>query len=81
MSGMWIKTVDGWRELPLVCPNSNTLEGVYRPTNPDILGYVMRTRAERFCRALHEFHPVHNAGEFRGDHLVEPLFGAFGEKL
>jgi len=41
----------------------------------------MRTRAERFCRALHEFHPVHNAGEFRGDHLVEPLFGAFGEKL
>jgi hypothetical protein len=81
MSGMWIKTADGWREFPLVCPNSNKLEGVYRPTSPKILAFVMDVRVERFCAALHAYHPVHNAGDFRGDHFVEPLTGAFVEKL
>lgn len=81
MSGIWIMTALGWREFHKECPNSNKIEGAYRPGNPEIGALVMAGRTERFCHALADFHPVHNASQFRGDHFIEPLYGAFGEKL
>lgn len=73
-----IKTAQGWRPLFAVCSNSNQLEGVFRATPLSEAQATNSLRADRFCVALDtdQYGP-----SFRGSHLAEALYGAYGEKL
>jgi hypothetical protein len=81
---LYIMTANGWQLwLPtcVPCSNSNDLQGVYRGERLAVVQSKLQPRIDAFCRALGNFHPVNHAHEFRGDHYIEPLFGAYGEKL
>jgi len=74
-----IMTDRGWRPfhaLNKACPNSNDLKGVYRPENVERVRAAMSSRADRFAFVLDNEQTGSRCGEF-----VEPMFGAFGEKL
>ena len=82
--GYYIKTAEGWREIPKECPNSNQLEGVYRPMPQDMMHFLLQQRCDRFCAALSSEAPGSTCGDptqFRATEFIEPIFGAFGEKL
>lgn len=81
---LYIMTARGWQLwVPscIPCPNSNDLKGVFTSTPLKEVQRKMSDRTDRFCSELDNFHPVTNAGAFRGHEFVEPLVGAFGEKL
>jgi len=76
-----IKTDRGWlpfHALNKPCPNSNDLQGVFRPADLKTVRPLLAARAARFAAAL----DTDQYGmSFRGDSFAEPIFGAFGEKL
>jgi hypothetical protein len=81
---MWIMTARGWRPLYRECVNSNAVEGTFEDVSLEERQSESIARAERFVVALAEFHPVHNAGEFRGDHFIDrgfPCYDAFGRRM
>lgn len=81
---LYIMTSNGWKPwLPtcVPCSNSNNLQGVYRGEALSVVQEKLKPRIDRFLTALDNFHPVNHGHEFRGDHFIEPLFGAYGEKL
>jgi hypothetical protein len=81
---LYIKTENGWRPLVISfapCPNSNDLQGVYRPDDRDELPKKMRGRLERFLAANNIGNMLDKQHYFSGDSFNEPMFGAFGEKL
>jgi hypothetical protein len=78
-----IMTAEGWQQLGngKICSNHNRLEGVYRPPNITLVLAELAARADRFNAANSIGNLVEKAHHFRGDHFLEPIFGAFGEKL
>lgn len=70
----------GWVQLGegKVCSNSNALEGVYRPSDIEVVRRQLSSRSDRFIFALED---DQYGGSFRGRDFNEPLNGAFGEKL
>lgn len=81
---LYIKTEKGWRPLVISfapCSNSNDLQGVYRPEPIEKVRVQLRSRMERFLTANNLGNMLDKQHYFRGDHFIEPLFGAFGEKL
>lgn len=77
---MHIMTINGWRPLHVPCTNTNQLEGVYRPEVIDEVRKKMPSRLERFLEANAKS-IMEKQQHFRGHHFIEPLYGAFGEKL
>ena len=79
---LYIKTEQGWKPLLISfapCPNSNDLQGVYRPENIEVVKVKLRSRLDRWIRDMQYDDDRRN--KFSGDSYSEPLFGAFGEKL
>lgn len=80
---LYIKTEHGWRPLAISfapCSNSNDLQGVYRPEDIEAVRARMPSRIERFCRA-NGLSMMDKQAYFRGHSFIEPIYGAFGEKL
>ncbi len=75
---MYIMTEDGWRLIETYCDNSNDLRGVFRVTTVEKVQKELDPRIDRFLDA-NDGQAINRA--FRGTHFVEPLFGAFGERL
>ena len=74
-----IKTDRGWmpfHALNAPCSNSNDLKGVYRPENIEKVRAALSSRADRFAFVLEDEQTGDRCGIF-----VEPIYGAFGEKL
>lgn len=81
---LYIKTENGWRPLVISfapCPNSNDLQGVYRPDDITDLPKKMEGRIARFLEANGIGNMMEKQHYFRGDSFDEPIFGAFEEKL
>lgn len=79
-----IMTKNGWRPwLPLnaPAPNSNHLEGVYRPEPIEKVRSTLSERMSRFLAANSIQNGIEKQQHFRGDSFREPLYGSFGEKL
>jgi hypothetical protein len=78
-----IMTDRGWRPFHAlnerVCVNSNDLQGVYRPATLEQAIASNATRADRWIEAMQ--HKATRMSQFSGDHFMEPIKGAFGEKL
>ena len=77
-----IKTAEGWKPwLPLCqpCPNSNQLEGVYRPEPIEKVQASLNERMKRWAAAMQ--YNDSRIRMFSGDNFNEPLHGGFGEKL
>lgn len=77
---VWIMTERGWRPFAKACENSNNLEGVYHPQTIEAARAWNSSRADRFLTA-NALSSMDKQQFFRGDHFIEPLYGAFGEKL
>jgi len=75
---VWIKTERGWRPFSKACCNSNDLQGVYTNTPIEQAQAENALRADRFAYCLDK---DQFGQSFRGDHFIEPLYGAYGEKL
>lgn len=81
---LYIKTEDGWKPLWISfapCSNSNDLQGVYRPEPVEVVQQKLQPRIARFLAANGLGSMLEKQQYFRGDHFIEPLFGAFGEKI
>jgi len=79
-----IKTAAGWRPflaLNVPCPNSNDLQGVYRPEPIEVVQKKYESRLTRFLAANGIQNRMEKMHYFRGDSFIEPIHGAFGEKL
>lgn len=77
-----IMTDRGWRPfhaLNAPCPNSNDLQGVYRPQLTAIVQNSNDSRADRWIEAMQ--YEATRKNLFSGDNFNEPIMGAFGEKL
>ncbi len=77
-----IMTDRGWRPFHALnkpCPNSNDLQGVYRPQEIGAVRTALAVRALRWERDIQFEEDRKN--KFSGDSYNEPIFGAFGEKL
>jgi hypothetical protein len=77
---VWIKTRQGWRPFSKACVNSNDLQGVYSPVTLEQAQMSNSLRADRFLVA-NGLGTMDKQAYFRGDHFIEPIYGAFGEKL
>lgn len=85
---LYIKTADGWRPLVISfspCPNSNDLQGVYRPEPIEKVQRQLSARMQRFLLANSIGSMLEKQQYFRGHEFIDrgyaPLTGAFGEKL
>lgn len=79
----YIKTENGWAPWLAshkVCDNHNKLEGVYRPEDIEVVRAKLKPRIERFL-AANGLSMMAKQEFFRGHSFIEPLYGAFGEKL
>lgn len=73
-----IKTENGYRpflELNRPCPNSNQLEGVFRPQTMEQAQAETAVRAEAFCKL------VESGDMYAIKSFNPPMTGAYGEKL
>lgn len=80
----YIMTDRGWQPWVAsykVCDNHNKLEGVYRPEPLEEVRKKLKPRLERFLAANGIQNRMEKEHFFRGDSFIEPIFGAFGEKL
>jgi len=80
---LYIKTADGWKPLVISfapCSNSNDLQGVYRPEPIEAVRAQYASRLTRFIRA-NGLSMMEKQAHFRGHSFIEPIYGAFGEKL
>ena len=80
----YIKTAEGWKPWAAsykVCDNHNDLQGVFTNTSVKQVQSEMSVRSDRFLDANSIQSMIEKQRYFRGDHFIEPLFGAFGEKL
>lgn len=77
-----IMTEEGWQQLGngKVCSNHNKLEGVYRPQPIGLVLQQLESRRLRFL-AANEKSILEKQQHFSGHNFLEPLYGAFGEKL
>jgi len=79
---VWIMTEErGWRPFAKVCSNSNDLHGVYMPQTTEAVRQEIADRLPRFLAANAIGNRIDKEHFFRGDSFIEPIFGAFGEKL
>lgn len=69
-----------WLPACVPCSNSNDLQGVYRPAHISEARRQIAERLERFL-AANALGSMDKQAHFRGDNYIEPIYGAFGEKL
>lgn len=81
---LYIMTAEGWKPWVascIPCPNSNKLEGVFRPEPIEQFRKKYASRLERFLEANAIGNLLDKQHYFNGDSFIEPMYGAFGEKL
>ena len=81
---LWIMTERGWRPWHASnrpCPNSNDLQGVFRPQTKEEAEAEVAKRIPRFLEANGIQNLMLKQQYFSGNSFIEPISGPFGEKL